>query len=240
MSTKLVDWLSDSKLPCSCQGTVNVILCTIYNQTVPGQIIDTVAASSCEAGEWSYQIQYDSEDLPDGVTALATSDISSVACKGCLATWIEEQVVAATQQSVVLKVAEDSLDFGGQSTGTTKTLTLVVANPSDTQELKGALHWSYNLNVQASAQYDAAISSVLKADGLAISGSAGNIAFAEEVPGGIMLSSAGTSGVVPFDLDPGESVVFTMVLTSAFSNEPDIGFVASYPQFTYSGITVPV
>ena len=106
--------------------------------------------------------------------------------------------------------------------------------------MKGALHWSFSLNVQSATQYDASMASVLKADGLAISGSNGIAAATEQVPGGINQFIVGASGVVPYDLDPGESVVFTMVLTSAFTTEPDTGFVVSYPQFTYSGITVPV
>lgn len=240
MSTKTVDWLSDSKLPCSCQGTVNVIVCTRFNATVTAQIIDTTAASSCEVGEWKYQLQYDSTDLPEGVTALATSDISSVACKGCLATWIEEQIDAASSQAVVEYESESSLDFGGQTTGTEKTLTLIVANPSDTQTLKGALHWAWSLNVQAATQFDAGISSEIKADGNAIPDSDSNANFTEQVPGGIDQFIAGVSGFIPYDLDPGESVIFTLVLTSSFGNEPDEGFVVSHPRIMYSGVTVPV
>lgn len=239
MATKVVLYISENCLPCSCKGTVNVILCTIYGQTVPGQIIESSATADCESGEWKYQISYDSDDLPEGVTALATTDITSVACKGCLATWVEELIASVSAQAVVIKASEDVYDFAGRASGSTSTLTLIVTNPSDTLSLKGKIDWAWNLNVQANAEYDATISSELNADSVAINDSSGNLNFSDEVPGGIIQQIAGTSGCVPYDIDPGDTVVITMDLTSAFTNEPNIGFVVAYPQMTYSGVTVP-
>lgn len=239
MSVKLVTWISQNCLPCTCKGTVNVILCTVFNKTIEGQILESAKTSGCESGSWKYTIQYDSDDLPDGVTALATTDISNVACKGCLTTWIEERL----SQVVASQEHETLLDFSGDPDESTQSIYLTVENPSSVQVLRGFLSWDWGWNVGAtldgSTSLRGGIISEAYEDGVAISNTLDSNNFFQFIPengDNVGFYVAGTSGKVPIDIDPGDSVQFELRFTS--QNQDDIETLrVTHPRLSFFGST---
>lgn len=242
MSTKLVTWISTNCLPCACKGTVNVIICTIFNQTVPGQIIESSSTSGCEASGWKYQIQYDSDDLPEGVTALATTDIAGVACEGCLTTWIEEQFTASTPQVVTELddndgeafdyIASSVLDEIGR-------LSITIVNPSATRILRGMISWNWVLEVSSGATFASGANSELEIDGVA-QGNSGSAYFAD-APGGIsFIRLVGAAGFHLLDVAAGATVDVELVITSANTTPPDSTALVASPVLAFMGSTTTV
>lgn len=125
MATKNVYWFSNQCLPCSCQGTANVILCLDdSNGFITAQLIATGKGSACEgSGSYKYTIQYDTLDLPDGLTILATSDIDGVICDGCLTDWVKAQDVPYKEYAFTtipeanITAADDDTGFYSESNG---------------------------------------------------------------------------------------------------------------------------
>ena len=219
MATKVVQYLSANCLPCTCKGTVSVILCTIYQQTVPGQIIESSATSGCQEGEWQYQIQYDSDDLPEGVSGLATTDITSVACEGCLVTWIREHDSYS--------VAEADHGDGGTLAGRAddeevERLSISITNPSLHKDLVGMILWNFVVQASGSEPFIAAANSELIIDGVA-QGNSGS-AQVQVTPGGIdFIRVEGASGFKTLTVGPGETVEVELSVTAPASSDAGDG-----------------
>lgn len=108
---KSVLWSTCQRLSCSNSPSPTVIICLTDTGIVkPPNCIDdtpeTVEPTTIEATltkSWRdglsgcnpvyrYLFQYDETNLIDPVTPLTTAEISGVFCKGCLTSWIEEEV----------------------------------------------------------------------------------------------------------------------------------------------------
>ena len=236
MSTKLVTWISTNCLPCSCKGTVNVIMCTIFNKTVPGQIIESSKTSGCETGSWKYQIQYDSDDLPVGVTALATTDISNVACEGCLTTWIREnfQTYSVSEREAGYVVDFSAADDQDQDSG----LTLSVTNPSLNQDLVGMVHFSFQCSLSALGAYAAGVQAGLLVDGVVAADTTAAVYFGTSDAGeGTSVMQAHGVACYPLTISPGETVDLTVVFTANISTIPSSSFIVNYGELAFQGST---
>lgn len=235
MSTKLVIWMSQNCLPCSCKGTVNVILCTIFNQTVPGQIIESSSTSGCESGNWKYQIQYDSDDLPAGVTALATTDIVNVACEGCLTTWIKER----EDHAINPNDTEATFDIDGSDPDDIiGTLSITVANPNNLKTLKGMVFYFWRITLTGNNAFESGAGANLYIDGVN-QGSVGVGTFKDAAPGGIYFYSfVGGAGSMPLDIPPGETKIVELRFISANTTPPNgTGNVVASPTLSFLGST---
>lgn len=243
MATKVVTYISTTCLPCGCQGTVNVIMCTIYGQTVPGMIIESSGTSGCTTGNWQYQISYESEDLPEGVTALATTDITGVACKGCLATWFEEQleanVINYTPQGVAVRDDNDGVAFNYIASSPDDEigrLSITIVNPSATRILRGMISWSWVLEVSSEAAFSSGADSSLEIDGID-QGTTGSAYYQDASGGIIFVRFIGGAGFQELDVPAGATVVVELVFVSQNQVAPSATALAATPMLAFSGST---
>lgn len=239
MSVKIVSYTTDICLPCACKGTVNVIVCTKYNQSVPAQLIESVASSSsCGSGKWTYTLQYDSDDLPEGVTALASTDLVSVVCEGCLTDWVKEMAPQVVREKEYL----DSHSFQGAADGSYVELEMTVTNPSAVLALEGEVKWNWNHTVSANDgdDYSVGITSALYADGvlvaetlsdsyLAATNASGNAQF---------INVCGIANFIAVDLAPGESRDYKLRLTRQLTSETTGLHQVEQVKIGFFGITV--
>ena len=227
MSTKFVLYSSPTCLPGGFDGTVNVIMCTRFDQTVPGQMTGPDTCSGC----FKYSIQYDSDDLPEGVNALATNDITGVVCEGCLTSWIKEQFENRVVSDVV---AVTSVDFMGSTTGDTHDLTLSITNPSATRLLEGMLGYSFQVNIVSSTNYAAGGQGTLLADGVAIPDTTRKVYNQEGVNANTVRQ--GTAALqVPVSIAPGATVEYTFSFYIQNDTEPDDTLGLHYAQMNFYG-----
>lgn len=205
MATKLVTYYTDGcKLPCACKGTVPVIMCTKYDASVPGTLQDT-EDDTCSKGRYKHTISYDSEDLPEGVTALATTDIVSVVCEGCLTDWIREKFSHYTVSEREAGYTEDLSDadnleeFAG--------ITLSITNPSLKQDLVGMVHYNFRCSFAILGPYAMGVQAGLYIDGVAQDDTTKAVYAAVSDAGeGTSVFQAEASCVFPLTIPPGETV----------------------------------
>lgn len=238
MATKVVVWLSENRLPCACRGTVDVILCTIWDVTVPASLIASSSTSSCETGNWKYDLQYDSDDLPEDVTALSTSDITGVLCEGCLTSWVREQFAAPASYSVALTTPEYDVDFTTATNGDTdEGLTLSVTNPSSTQNLVGMVAYDYQVNISALGEYAVGAQADLFADGVIQANTRRRVYSGYSASEGTTVFQAGTSCFLDVTIPPGETVDFHVRFTAEVSVLASSSFTVAFGQLGFHGST---
>lgn len=108
--TKKVVWTSCSRLACaSVTPAPDVVICVTDSALLAAITCDdlstyqptTLAATltkswkavdGCGAGYWSYTLAYDEAELADPTTALTSAQVDSVFCKGCITTWVEDEI----------------------------------------------------------------------------------------------------------------------------------------------------
>jgi hypothetical protein len=109
--TKAVVWSSCSRLSCASAQSPDVVICvtdsallapySCGSETFVPSTLDGVLAkvwkdgSVCGTGLWRYLLNYDETLLADPTTPLTAAQISSVFCKGCLTTWVEDAITKA-------------------------------------------------------------------------------------------------------------------------------------------------
>lgn len=157
MALKTVKWSTNQPLPCGDCVPANVILCVkteLLDQTgfedldiVKKTLIATVTESSKTSAlcpTYKYTFEYDDSQLADLETPLTCSDILGAFCKGCLVSWVQEQIATIVHpeapeippfpdipQYAVVRAQDNSI---GVSLPLTASVT--ITNPSNTLEMQ--------------------------------------------------------------------------------------------------------
>lgn len=135
MATRTVSWTSFGRLSCAGCTPADVILCTTFNDaTVPAQLISVQRLSTgCGGGYFQYTFSYDTADLPEGVTGLTCANITNAFCKGCLTTWVTQQVTGAqTDLEAQIQAVQTELDEFEETTEAEFTTLTTLINESKT------------------------------------------------------------------------------------------------------------
>lgn len=99
-------WLSDTKLGCDCGGTQNVIVCTDHDKAILAQITESEKSGS----QYLYTIEYETDDLPEGLSLLGTSNITGVVCDSCFASWVRQYVTEALTEVIAANFEGDDTE----------------------------------------------------------------------------------------------------------------------------------
>jgi hypothetical protein len=100
--SKLVVFTTTSRISCAGQSNPAVILClddsAAINTDCGRTTIDGVLTSvyktgnDCECPTWRYVVSYDENLLIDPTVALTAAEVTGIFCKGCLTTWVEDEI----------------------------------------------------------------------------------------------------------------------------------------------------
>lgn len=108
--TKKVVWTSSSRLACAnvtpaptvviCvtdSSLLAPITCLDASEYTPTTLEATLTKSwkttnTCNVTSWTYVFSYDEALLADPTTALTSDQVDGVFCKGCLTTWVEDEI----------------------------------------------------------------------------------------------------------------------------------------------------
>lgn len=258
MATKTVSWTSFGRLSCSGCTPADVILCTTFNDaTVPAQLISSQRLSTgCGGGYFQYTFSYDTADLPEGVTGLTCANITNAFCKGCLTTWVDNQIAEAIANldiDVTAEIAaaiaaarplifsdqevDDTFSFLADPT-TSHDVDLVIANPSATRPLEVDISWGWEMEVQADDEYnDVTMTGTLRIDGVDTSDGTTNFRWSlTGIPSHI--GYAGPAGHHHLTVAAGGSVTATLRMTSTVTSPaPDQVFAANKMFISAYGVT---
>lgn len=171
MASKTVEWTSFNRLACAGCTPADVLLCTTYNVVIPASLVSFQTFNNgCGGKFYRYVFNYDSADLPEGVTGLTCATITGSVCKGCLTQWVEQQD-AAIETEITLLEEQIALDisaarpliFNSQTSSqafsfladptAVHDVDLVIANPSLTRPLPVDISWGWSLILQASGPF---------------------------------------------------------------------------------------
>lgn len=258
MASKVVEWTSFNRLSCAGCTPADVLLCTTYNVVIPAQLVSFQTFNNgCGGKFYRYVFNYDSADLPEGVTGLTCATITGAVCKGCLTQWIEQQdaaietEIALLEEQIAIDIsAARPLIFNSQTTdasfsfladpGATHDVDLTITNPSTTRPLEVDISWGWGMNIQSTDDYnDATITGQLYIDGSAISGATGTTAvrFAiDAVPD--HLRFAGTGGHHHLTVAAGASILARLRMSATVTvPAPDTIFEAERMYVSAFGVT---
>lgn len=107
--TKAVTWSSCSRLACASAQSPDIVICvtdpellapiicedeTTYQPTTLDGVLTKVYRDSgpCGTGVFRYVLSYDQAQLLDPTTALSADQVDGVFCKGCLTTWVDDEI----------------------------------------------------------------------------------------------------------------------------------------------------
>ncbi len=94
-----------SRLACASATSPAVVLClnsdallTSGRTTIDGVLTKVYRVQDTCGGcgtLWRYVISYDNTLLVDPTSALTSDEVTGIFCKGCLTTWVSEEIAAA-------------------------------------------------------------------------------------------------------------------------------------------------
>jgi hypothetical protein len=98
--SKTVVYSSCSRISCAGAETPAVVLCLNDSElllsglnTIEGTLTKVYKSTECcDSVMWRYIVSYDETLLADPSVLLAASDIDGIFCKGCLTTWVDDQI----------------------------------------------------------------------------------------------------------------------------------------------------
>lgn len=221
MAIRDVVWISKNALPCACQGTAKVIICTAFQATVPGLLTGTIRAAKCEgSSNYKHNLQYDDGDLPDGYTLLATTDIIGVLCEGCVTFWVREQFLSTVEYDQTTSFGDlDTVDILADADGTTYDYIATINNPSPVRTMDVKLDWGMQLEIAGANLFSAGLTSVLYQDNVAKAASSGYKTNPTANASNSTFGAGAGSGI--YQIPSGTISTFKLTITKVASVQPD-------------------
>lgn len=145
MATKTVKWSTSQPLQCGDCLPANVVLCVkselvdqsafvdldIIKKTINAQVTEgSKTSGACPT--YKYTFEYDDSQLADLETPLGCSDVLGAFCKGCLVSWVQEQVAlgAGIPAPLYQTTIVNAYAVAGEATEFPVTVAVSITNPS--------------------------------------------------------------------------------------------------------------